>query len=109
MPRFVILAHDWPYPHFDFLLEDGLHLRSWRLESFPRRGVTIPASMLPEHRLIYLNFEGPLTGERGTVLRNDWGTFEWIERTTEVIRVELHGRKINGPAEWRPDHSMWQF
>lgn len=64
---------------------------------------------LPDHRPFYLDYEGPLTGDRGTVLRHDCGTFEWIEQSTDVIRVKLLGHKIIGPAEWRPDRSQWQF
>ena len=35
MPRFVILAHDWPTPHFDLLLEAGAVLKAWRLLAEP--------------------------------------------------------------------------
>ena len=109
MPRFVVLAHDWPYPHFDFLLEEGSHLRGWRLKTFPQRGETISATALPDHRPFYLDYEGPLIGERGSVRQIDRGTFEWIERMSEIIRVELHGVIVNGQAEWLPDQSIWQF
>jgi hypothetical protein len=109
MPRYVILAHDWPYPHFDFLLEDGTHLHGWRLEAFPQPGEAIPATVLPRHRLIYLNYEGPLTGNRGSVKRVDRGVFEWTDQSPESIRVKLQGDVFQGPAEWRPDCSTWHF
>lgn len=109
MPRYVVLAHDWPYPHFDFLLEEGSHLLGWRLDTFPHHGEAIAATPLPDHRLHYLDYEGPLSGDRGSVRRIEWGTFEWTERTTEIIRLELRGVKLKGPAEWWPDQSIWQF
>lgn len=109
MPRFVILEHDWPYLHFDFLLEEDSHLRGWRLATFPGRGEAISAEVLPDHRPLYLDFEGPLTGNRGSVRRVERGTFEWIEPTGETIRVELFGEKLKGPAVWLSDQAMWQF
>ena len=109
MPRFVVLAHDWPYPHFDFLLEEGSYLLGWRLEKFPQRGEAISAMALPDHRPFYLDHEGPLTGERGSVRQIDRGTFEWIERTSVNNRVKLDGEILFGPAEWLPDRSIWRF
>ena len=76
MPRFVILAHDWPVPHFDLLLEAGGVLKSWRLLAEPRPGVTVPATPNADHRLHYLDYEGPVGGNRGTVTRVAGGEYE---------------------------------
>ncbi len=54
MPRFVILEHDHPRLHWDLLLEDGDHLRGWRLAEPPRTGGTIAAEAMPDHRVFYL-------------------------------------------------------
>jgi hypothetical protein len=43
MPRFVILAHDWPCAHWDFLVEAGPVLRAWRLLEVPRSGARVCA------------------------------------------------------------------
>ena len=34
----------------------------------------VPAIPLPDHRSIYLEFEGPLSGDRGTVQQCDRGS-----------------------------------
>src|SRR5437868_4054398 len=96
MPRFVILEHDWPAIHWDFLLEAGEVLRAWRLLEEPGMERTVPAEANFEHRTMYLDYEGPLSGDRGRVTRWDVGTFEWVEVGPERVVVELRGEKISG-------------
>ena len=90
MPRFVILAHDWPAPHFDLMLEVGGVLKSWRLLAEPMPGVPVPAEPNDDHRLEYLDYEGPVSGGRGVVRRVDWGTF--AGDVGETWEVEWAGR-----------------
>jgi len=98
MPRFVILEHDWPALHWDFLLETGPVLRAWRLLAEPCPGREVPAKPNADHRLLYLDYEGPVSGERGSVRRWDAGTFEWVTNGPERIEVALHGGKLAGRA-----------
>jgi hypothetical protein len=99
MPRFVILAHDWPTPHWDLLLENGPVLRAWRLFAEPAPGRVVPAEPIADHRPHYLDYEGPVSGGRGTVQRWDTGTFEWLADGPERAEVELRGVKYSGRAE----------
>ena len=69
MPRFAILEHDWPTRHWDFLLEAGSVLRAWRLLEKPWMDRVVPAEANFDHRLLYLDFEGPLSGNRGSASR----------------------------------------
>ncbi|WP_439626513.1 DNA polymerase ligase N-terminal domain-containing protein [Gemmata sp.] len=96
MPRFVILAHDWPTPHWDLLLEAGPVLRAWRLLAEPAAGRAVPAEPNADHRLHYLDYEGPVTGGRGTVTRWDAGTFDWLADTPDRVEVELRGARLTG-------------
>ncbi len=102
MPRFAILIHDFPFVHWDLLVEQGETLRSWRLLESPSRWVlattppTLPADSIPDHRLAYLDYEGPVSRERGTVTRWDAGTFERIEITDDHVRLRLHGGQLRG-------------
>lgn len=98
MPRFVILEHDWPTLHWDFLLEAGAALRSWRLRSEPASGTVMLAEAMPDHRSIYLDYEGPVSGGRGTVKRWDGGTFEWIDDRVDRVEIQLHGHIFGGRA-----------
>ena len=87
MPRFVILAHDWPTPHFDLLLEAHGVLKSWRLLAEPTPGVSVPATPNVDHRVHYLDYEGPIGGDRGTVIRVASGEYEGdIARPTWRVR-----------------------
>ena len=109
MPRFVVLEHEWPRPHLDFLLEADGVLRAWRLLVEEIVSTTVPAEPNFDHRLLYLEFEGPLSGDRGTVRRWDVGTFDWIENGPERVAVELRGGRLIGRAEWTRSDGHWIF
>jgi DNA polymerase Ligase (LigD) len=99
MPRFVILEHDWPQRHWDLMLEAEGVLRTWRLAAPLTPGVDIPAEPIGAHRLLYLDYEGPVSGNRGFVKRWDWGTFDWQTGATGVIAVYLSGEVCKGMLE----------
>ncbi len=98
MPRFVILEHDHPTRHWDFMLEAGAVLRSWRLESPPDPGKLTAATPSFDHRPIYLDYEGPISGGRGQVQRWDAGSFTWIANEPNRIAVQLEGQHCRGMA-----------
>src|SRR5262245_3351063 len=77
MPRYVVLEHDHPELHWDFMLEAGEVLRTWRLAAPPGAEGAIPATAVFDHRPFYLDYEGPVRGGRGFVRRWDAGTFTW--------------------------------
>ena len=109
MPRFAILEHDWPTRHWDFLLEAGSALRAWRLLEEPELDKVVPAEANFDHRLLYLEFEGPLSGNRGSATRWDAGTFEWIENDANRVVVELSGTKLAGEVELEKQVAGWRF
>ncbi len=94
MPRFVVLSHDWPEPHFDLLLEAGPVLRAWRLRGEPGE-TAVPAEPNADHRLLYLDYEGPVSGNRGTVMCWDAGTFDMIVEGACAV-LELRGTRLTG-------------
>jgi hypothetical protein len=97
MPRFAILIHDHPVLHWDLLLEHGAACRTWRLLTDPGESVReIPAEELPDHRLLYLDYEGPVSGNRGTVSRWDAGIYSWRIDETDVVEVMLSGHRWQG-------------
>jgi hypothetical protein len=111
MPRFVVLVHDWPRPHWDFLAEAeaGGTLRAWRLLAEPTAGADVPAEPNADHRPMYLDYEGPVSGDRGTVARWDAGTCDWRADEADHIALDLHGAKIAGRAELRRTNGAWVF
>jgi hypothetical protein len=67
--RYVILwHHDIAEPHYDLMFETspGSDLATWRSTIWPIESAT-PLIRLRDHRRAFLNFEGQLTGQRGSV------------------------------------------
>ena len=111
MPRFALLCHDSPRGwHCDFFLERGELLRTWALPEVPQMDATLSAELLPDHRLIYLDYEGPISGNRGTVTRWDRGEYEVAVFQNDRVRVRLEGEKLVGDVELvRVDSERWTF
>jgi hypothetical protein len=96
MPRYVILEHDYPVLHWDFMLEAGDVLRTWRLAAPPAPQQTVQATYLSGHRRMYLDYEGPVSGNRGWVTRWDAGTFTWLADEDSGVAVQLDGHRLRG-------------
>jgi hypothetical protein len=92
-PRFVVLEHDHPFRHWDLMLETGEALRTWRLTAPPGPGVVTEATPLGDHRRLYLDYEGPVGGDRGRVTRWDRGTFAG-DCDGEDLVVRLEGGRL---------------
>ncbi|HHK41411.1 MAG TPA: hypothetical protein ENJ50_03235, partial [Planctomycetaceae bacterium] len=75
---------------------DGV-LATWAVDTLP--GPTlIEARQLPDHRLEYLQYEGPIHGDRGTVHRVDEGTYFPVTWTSDRVVVFLEGKQWQGTA-----------
>ena len=99
MPRFAVLEHDGPRGlHWDFLLETGPALTTWALDQPPDTSGVIEAESLAEHRMEYLDYEGPVSGDRGTVQQWDAGTYEYVSQTESRLVVSLAGKRLCGEA-----------
>ena len=104
MPRFVVLRHDPPPDttlrtlHWDLMLETDGGLATWSLPSEPVMGSALSAKVLKEHRLDFLDFEGPLQGNRGHVSRYDRGLYEAHREDSNQLVVRLQGQQFDGLA-----------
>jgi hypothetical protein len=101
MPRFVLLEHNWNGVHWDFMLEAGEVLRTWAIDAPIVPGRSLPARSLGDHRKIYLDYEGPIAGDRGSVRRIDTGTFQVLIWLREHVRVEVSGSQLVGEVDLR--------
>lgn len=110
MPRFTISHHTGAKEgdHFDLLLERDDALCTFRLRSadFAAPQQALP---IPDHRKLYLDYEGPVTGGRGRVRIVDTGSYETDEWTDDRIQLAMFGRKVRtrvrltrGPAREGP-------
>lgn len=99
MPRFVVLRHDSPRGlHWDFMLECGAVLKTWALLQSPEANPEQSAEALADHRPHYLDYEGPLSDNRGMVARWDHGSYELLEQTPVRWIVVLQGALLCGRA-----------
>ncbi|QDU48677.1 DNA polymerase ligase N-terminal domain-containing protein [Gimesia panareensis] len=103
MQQYVILRHDHPELHWDLMLEEGDVLKTWRLPQPPEidpasdeSSLDLTAEELPDHRLVYLEYEGPVSGDRGEVTRWDRGTFTLLERSEDQLVALLTGEELAG-------------
>jgi hypothetical protein len=113
MRRFVILEHTWNGVHWDLMFECDGALRTWALERWPERDIAIEARRLPDHRIAYLDFEGPVSGDRGSVRRVEAGWYVVRSEGAEGLVVELRGSQLEAIARLEPidltDQNAWRF
>jgi hypothetical protein len=108
MLRFAILAHDHPFLHWDLLLECGGICRSWRILADPGVPGPLAAETLPDHRVFYLDYEGPVTGHRGHVSQWDAGRCVWLMAREDMVQVLCFGRRWRGRVTVRRTETGWQ-
>lgn len=101
MPRFVVLEHRWDGVHWDLMLEvESLGaLRTWAVDIQPAPGVETTARALPDHRLAYLDYEGPISRDRGEVSRVAEGTYSVLDWSDDCVLVELEGASLRGTVD----------
>lgn len=110
--RFVVLRHDCPRGlHWDFMLEAEGVLRTWALAEEPSAGVACAAEQLPDHRLAYLDYEGEVSGGRGSVTRYDQGEYRLEKDDAAGVVMELRGTRLCGTAALVPvgETQRWRF
>ena len=116
MSRFAILHHEMPPrgprpTHWDLLLQHGDVLRAWALTEPPGADRVIAAQQLPDHRLLYLDYEGPVSRNRGRVTQWDAGTCRWLAEREDTVSVHLHGRRLDGQIDLKrtgQSEESWQ-
>ena len=130
MPRMVILKHVFPEPdadipgakdriaqdgirksanHWDLMLEHPSEstLMTWALESPPEAGLQISATQIANHRLKYLEYEGPISNDRGSVARIFESSFEWGEFTKQRIVIRLDSERFSKIEILLQSESNW--
>ncbi len=95
MPRFVVLEHTGGEgSHFDLMLEHEGVLVTFSFPEFPAPPMT--GERLFDHRLGYLEYEGDIGGDRGTVRRVESGDFDLLAKGADSIRVQLRASRLTG-------------
>jgi len=110
LPRFVILEHTQQSTHWDFMLESNGVLLTWRLEQPPMAGEETAAERTFDHRLMYLDYEGPVSGGRGHVRRWDSGVYEGEVGGETPWQLALHGGQWSGTVVLKQvDAKQWRL
>jgi len=110
MPKFVIQKHHASQLHYDLRLEmDGV-LKSWAVPKEPSTDSTVKrlAIQVEDHELDYADFEGEIEEGQygaGTVEIWDSGNYKLIERSANLIRFHMYGKKLCG--EWKLVHTRY--
>lgn len=92
--RYVILHHQGiETPHFDLMVEtaEDSALSTWRLDRWPPADGDI-ATPLPDHRRAYLEYQGPVTNNRGHVQRIACGTCLIQHNSSDQLVAQLDGK-----------------
>ncbi len=124
--RFVLLFHQTSAEftrqtgrnsHWDLMLECQQSLKSYSFDEHPLESLdryllhsldsdgqhpAIPKAIAtPDHRLEYLEYEGPVSNNRGWVRRELAGTFRWILNSPGRVVVELKFEGVKRTLEFR--------
>jgi len=97
-----VLKHETPTGyeqsrHWDLMLEDDRgSLRTWSLAEAPCLDRQIYADELPPHRIEYLDYEGPISSDRGDVTRIMQGDYVDTPSGQLILRFEEAGT----PKQW---------
>lgn len=97
--RFVVLQHtDRQGVHFDLMVDGGEVLVTWKS---PRPPEATGAEgclwhRIVDHRRVYLDYEGPVSGDRGSVVRHDSGMCMIHVQQADRWEVAFEGRQLRG-------------
>lgn len=103
--RFVLLFHQYTpgderADHWDLMLEHEGQLLTWALAEQPAPGKNIIAKALDDHRIEYLELEGEISHDRGSVSRVTSGVYRWKQDTVRHVAI------LNNEVEtWEVDFS----
>jgi len=102
MKRFVLHKHSGYGPtHWDLMLETHAALATWSLSADPLAGPPLEATQIHDHRKAYLDYSGPVSGERGRVAPQDSGALTVTSCEENLWAFELRGGVLIGRFELR--------
>jgi len=114
--RFVVLEHrDAAGLHYDLMIESGGRgLATWKLGQPPEEAATneLGCKRLVDHRKVYLEYEGPISGDRGQVSRRDAGRCVIHASRPNDWEVVFEGKRLQGRfrlVESEEAEGFWAF
>ncbi|NOY41697.1 MAG: hypothetical protein GXP26_07675 [Planctomycetes bacterium] len=125
MPRYALLRHECPPDyekpsHWDFMVEQNGVLLTWEVRELPKLwgealavatsdAAAVPVFLLADHRLAYLDYEGPISDGRGNVTRCDHGNYQLVDQGRTLLEVRLSDGKLCGLVKLTCADDAWQL
>ena len=98
--RFVIHYHESENSHYDFMLENNESLDTWQISEASIHKLIafkeISAEKIFNHRKKYLEYEGPISCDRGRVEIFDSGEYCNMKESADSFTIDITGEKIKG-------------
>jgi hypothetical protein len=119
--RFAVLHHTLPETnirpsHWDLLLQFADYqsheekcLDCFELHLPPDHWSLLEASQLPSHRAFFLNYSGPISGNRGSVQLVLAGEVQWHVRDASNLDFELTVDPIYNVGVWEANGQRFQL
>lgn len=112
--RFVLLRHEMPDSsargsHYDLMLERRNDLFTLELREELLPDVSQTARELAPHRKAYLDYEGPVSRDRGYVRAVDRGVLNILTWDEETIAADFLGDSLQGRLKLtrERDSALW--
>lgn len=109
--KFVIHKHlNTGGIHWDFMLEAGDSLQTYRLENSPKDMLTKDTNgeKIFDHKLKFLTYQG--TVNNGSVTIAESGSYRIISQDKRQIELRLKGRVLNGKCTLTEgENGKWRF
>ncbi|NLX12140.1 MAG: hypothetical protein GXY44_00590 [Phycisphaerales bacterium] len=104
--QFVLLEHVLDAGrHWDLMFEAGSVLVTWQLAHNPivkaasAEAPPISACRIVDHRRTYLDYQGRISGDRGSVTRLDKGQYFLIGHEPDRLSLDIRGEQLCGHYE----------
>ena len=111
--KFVIQQHSTdPDVHWDFMLESGGILQTYRLDKAPSEALhlAVNATKIFDHLLKFLTYQGPVNKGRGNVRIAESGTYKIVHQAHNRIELDLNGKILKGKFTlFHIEGDNWQF
>ena len=111
--NFVIQEHSsGPDVHWDFMLELGGILQTYRLDKAPSEALhlAVNATKIFDHPLKFLTYQGPVNKGQGSVRIIETGTYKMVHQAHNRIELNLSGKILKGKFTLSYiEGDNWQF
>jgi bifunctional non-homologous end joining protein LigD len=111
--KFVIQQHSTALGvHWDFMLQIGDSLQTYRLDKAPQQVSDNPANAVKifDHPLKFLTYQGSVNKGRGSVRIAEAGSYEITHHAHDRLELDLNGKILKGKFTLSHiEGDNWQF